>query len=228
MEGAPRPQSATLAVSTDSGLAILDKRRSILASQSAFRSVNSIQWSKDGRRIAFEGQRIGDSRGLFVANATDLTLIAFVPGAHAPSWSSDPNRLMYVSEDRVRLIDLRTLESDSVATGVWASWSPDGGTIILRDPQNRMMWRNSTSGFTNEVFKGRQLYWGPNWSDDEGFLLFVEVDRTLKGFFNWKCIEPKRLIARDWTTGEEALLEQICKSPTSLRFDWVKVLDWQF
>jgi dipeptidyl aminopeptidase/acylaminoacyl peptidase len=226
LEGAPCPRRALLAVAGREVVAILDKDGTVVRQRDWSGTAENLCWSPDGTRIAFQTGRSQHGSDVILLAASDLHELARVPGASAPSWGADSERLLCVRNEEVGVVDLRTERFAPISGGKWANWAPDGKLMLIRDAAGALWLREGGSGKTEKVLRDQEVLSGPQWSDDGRLWLFVIPDQGLARLLDWRCVEAKRLVARDWRTGQEAVLDRLCKSPTMLRFDWVRADDW--
>jgi len=91
----------------------------------------SAHWSPNRARIVFETTRNGGSE-VFVMNA-DGSQPTRLTGGRSPSWSPDGNRIAFIANGDVRVIDPDGSHLRLVATGGQPespAWSPDGRLIV--------------------------------------------------------------------------------------------------
>jgi Tol biopolymer transport system component len=208
-------------LSTTSKLIILDKGGSVVASRSGFTSIGNIQWSRDGQRLAFDATRPDGRRGTVVVNSTDLSEVVFLDAGSNPSWGRDSDHVMYVARGHILVINLQTSSAIELMKGNWANWSPDGSAAIIRNESDDLVRVNVRTLRTERVLGTRRIQFGPVWSDDGKYWLFVEADSSWAALLRLNCPEPKRLVVQHLSGHDETIIERLCKSPTILRFDWI-------
>lgn len=154
--------------------------------------IEEIQWSPDGKRIAFStGGNIGsEALDIYVINSdgTGLRRLSYPPSRnYSPRWSPDGSRLAYytVSDNDVRylvLIDLRSDDDFEVrgplhVNGAF-SWSPNGKSILYDyspDWHSDVHLYRYDLGITSEIqlTSGASSEFSPIWSKDGSTIYFV-------------------------------------------------------
>ena len=153
-------------------------------------------WSSDGSRIAFERQS-GEGRdedGNFAnptqrivimnTDRTNLTTSTTGDGWHgSPAWSPDGNRIAYVSEEVVWLIDPDGANATRVIGGAFSggglSWSPDGRRIAFargERPETSIVIADLDSPGEEAVTDLGGLNVMPRWSPDGALIAFTRYE----------------------------------------------------
>ena len=121
-------------------------------------------WSPDGTNISFSG-KCGSSRGLCVMNSDGSDLIAVTKGGSRFRWSPDGRRFVFdgisiVNSDGTNVVQV---SSHSPSQGkVYASWSPDGTTIVFE--QGAGIWVMDADGSNPRQLTGEGDNTRPSWS----------------------------------------------------------------
>jgi Tol biopolymer transport system component/serine/threonine protein kinase len=181
-------------------------------------------FSPDGRRIAFESGRSGESEEIWLANAdgTNPVQLTHGPGVWqgSPSWSPDGRRIVFDSRGENGYSDLYTIEVDGsglrrITSGalneVLPTWSRDGHSIYYKEerPDGSDIWRLPVAGGPAErvTFNGglRAVE-----STDGRSLLFVPRDDESPLFSQLVGGGPARqivdcILSRSLTTGPDGV-----------------------
>ena len=147
-----------------------------------------IEWSPDGRQIAFQTNRDGGNYEIYVANAdgSGQRRLTNSPGTELdPSWSRDGRRIVFESDRDVKdNFELYVMNADgsgqtrltnNPAFDGEATWAPDGRTIAFQSDRNtpgfHAVWLMNPDG-TNV----RRLTSGerPSWSPDGTRIAFED------------------------------------------------------
>ncbi|MBK8034200.1 MAG: PD40 domain-containing protein [Chloroflexi bacterium] len=160
-------------------------------------------WSPDGQRIAFIGER-DDQRGsdLFVMNldGTDLVNLTNNPANEAsPSWSPDGNRIAFATEFDDGQNDLAIIHADgsgflrlaaNLVSERDAAWSPDGNRIAFvasdtgYSPQEVDIFIIDIDGANRQRVTQNNAYDGrPAWSPDSRALVYCSGSRLEDGLY---------------------------------------------
>ena len=159
-----------------------------IVSMPDFTFVGSPDWSRDGKKIAFDGWQsiFGEGLGethIFVANADGSDRKDVAIGA-MPSWSPDGKLLTYCRYGENQGVWIMNADGSAprqISSQGWGSqWSPkrneiaytsyDGGSAVLTlyDVE-----KNEHHPLQHKPY--RQIYWGVSWSPDGKWICFKGV-----------------------------------------------------
>lgn len=186
-----------------------------LASKPDFTALGSPDWSRDGKRMAYDTWRpaYGETyreAHVFVANADGSNCQDLGDGA-MPSWSPDGKRLAmsrYSPNYGVWVMNADGSGKEQVDQSGWSiEWCPQGNRVAYT------VYREGANILVRDLGKGegrtlldktyRQIYWGMAWSPDGQWIAFkgitpenqaelaaVHVEGQAKGF---KILLPKAM-----------------------------------
>jgi TolB protein len=168
----------------DSGIYIANSDGSNVRKILGYSNTCCVQWSPDGKRLAyFQGDLRKFGGSIFIASA-DGTNPAEVAIGFNPAWSPDGNRLTYTScqpnttQCGIFVIDLRT-KSPAILTrdnGANPQWSPRGDKIVYQADDGRghinVFTVNPDGTGLKQLTFGRGNDGQPTWSRDGNFIFW--------------------------------------------------------
>jgi len=153
-----------------------------------------VSLSPDEKTFAFVGAPRGgpfNDWGVFVAGFHGLTARkaqnAPVPApghptASALDWSPDGRNLLLSSLGDIEILNVDTGQSQKIADGSYARWSPSGDWVSYVTTQWRAALLNLRTHETKIIDPSAKMAWEMEWSPDGKFLLLAETGDTYFGF----------------------------------------------
>jgi Tol biopolymer transport system component len=152
-------------------------------------SINEIQWSPDGKRIAFSinADMVNNKMDVYIVNSdgTNLERLTFPPAFHfAPRWSPDGKDLAYITQNNftylniVNVSNIKNVERQiplNVKDGT-LSWSPDSNKLIYsseRDKNEDIYEYDLSMGKEFRLTTDSGMDFDPKWTKDGSTILFV-------------------------------------------------------
>lgn len=162
-----------------------------LISDPLITSQGSPSWSRDGRLIAFDGWRkgqTGSSSMIFVVKSDGSELRELIQGA-MPSLSPQGHRIAFSRYSQGRGIWIMSSEGPDAGlvqldeSGWGTDWSPDGTRIAFTKHEGgqanlvvfSLVEGTRTSLFSGNAERFRQIYWNFAWSPDSRSIAFKGV-----------------------------------------------------
>jgi Tol biopolymer transport system component len=153
-------------------------------------SINEIQWSPDGKRIAFSinADMVNDKMDVYLVNSdgTNLERLTFPPAYHySPRWSPDGKELAYITQNindtYLNLVDVSTSKNVQKQIqlnieGGSISWSPDSKKLIYsskRDKNEDIYEYDLSLEKEFRLTTDTAMDFSPEWTKDDSTILFV-------------------------------------------------------
>lgn len=127
------PDGEVLAVASGNGLWLLDSELNIIRQETMLDSVSAVKWSPDGTQIALAGTLFGTCYAQVWDSDFSTQIIEIEACSDDLKWNPASSRLAVVEPYRVgqvRLIDTRNGIELATRTGLTATWSYDGASLI--------------------------------------------------------------------------------------------------
>jgi Tol biopolymer transport system component len=167
-------------------------------------SVNSLDWSPDGTKIAFALCCAGDKPHIYTIGADGSGLKRLTPGtvdASDPSWSPDGTKIAYGvyhnGVDSIHVIDADgtndvRLTNRYEPEGTMPAWSPDGtsiafieNTFVFNRRVSRLILMNPTGTNFRFLYAAHTQLFLPSWSPDGSTILFAKWDKSYSNADLW-------------------------------------------
>jgi WD40 repeat protein len=169
---------------------VMDTHGAIVQRSDLEVDAHAVSLSPDEKTIAFVGAPRGPlgDLGVFVAGFHGLTArkVKDLPVQTGPplpdlDWSPDGQNLLLSNLGAIEILNVETGQSQKVADGRDARWSPSGDWISYVNPQSRAALLNLRTHETKIIDPSAKIAWQIEWSPDGKLLLFAEQVGTYFG-----------------------------------------------
>ena len=174
------------AIAQGGPVVVMDEQGRVLERSEVNIHASILSLSPDEKTIAFVGARRGDENwGLFLAGFRGQAIQRLLP-ATSPlldygvrrvaglEWSPDGRSLLYAGAEGIQLLNTQTRESQKIADGGVAQWSPSGDWISYITLRGEGVLLNVATREEKMIDPGYEVLGPLEWSPDGKYLLILE------------------------------------------------------
>ena len=188
----PSPDGSELAFPTTGPLSsdgapltILRRDGTVVAKYPEAGDAEALCWSHDRSKLVVNAQKPGTRPVQFHLQIVNLSSASIQDltdkdgFAFSQCWSPDDSQIVYAANEEVRVYDLKTRESRTVARGSFATWSPDGQRIAFK--RDAAYFTVSAAGADEKMlFKAKQGLSELWWSPDSRMVAYISEGGTFR------------------------------------------------